>query len=47
METKNVIHFCSERGWAKYHNMESLSRTLSIEASEVEKSSFGKILIPN
>lgn len=51
METKdviiNLINFRDEHGWSKYHNLESLSRALSIEASEVEKLSFGKILMPN
>lgn len=41
METKdviiNLINFRDEHGWSKYHNLESLSRALSIEASEVEK----------
>lgn len=41
METKDVIkdlvHFRNERGWQEFHTLESLSRALGIEASEVEK----------
>ncbi|WP_263853612.1 nucleoside triphosphate pyrophosphohydrolase family protein [Lapidilactobacillus bayanensis] len=41
METKDVIadliKFRNERQWQEYHTLESLSRALSIEASEVEK----------
>lgn len=41
METKDVIadliNFRNERQWQEYHTLESLSRALGIEASEVEK----------
>ncbi|WP_407894297.1 nucleotide pyrophosphohydrolase [Lacticaseibacillus sp. N501-2] len=41
METQKVIDdlvaFRNERGWQDFHNLESLSRALGIEASEVEK----------
>ncbi|GEL14067.1 hypothetical protein LCO01nite_16160 [Lapidilactobacillus concavus] len=41
METKKVIEdliaFRNDRGWQDYHTLESLSRALGIEASEVEK----------
>jgi len=41
METRQVladlIQFRNDRGWEKYHTLESLSRALGIEASEVEK----------